>query len=221
MVDPNLLRPNPWNTNIVSPDNEIKLGNSIQQLGLFKPFVVREIPDNQRAAVGPNWKYEILGGEHRWQEAIAAGMTEVPIFNLGVISDDKAKKISMADNARYGADDTLALAKLIEGLDDADTLQNFLPYTEADVSAICSSTDIALDDLDLPGSFEEEEGPAGPAPEKVAKTHTIMRFKVQIADAEKITELLVRVKKHNNFTTSDDLTNAGDALVHQLFDEGV
>jgi hypothetical protein len=47
-----------------------------------------------------------------------------------------------------------------------------------------------------------------------------MRFKVPLGDAEKITELIVKVKKRQNFTSSDDLTNAGDALVHQLFEHG-
>jgi hypothetical protein len=209
MVDPHSMRPNPWNTNTVSPDNEIKLGQSIELLGLFKPFVVREV----KGTPG----YEILGGEHRWQEAIAAGMTEVPIFNLGIIDDDKAKKISLADNARYGADDTIELAKLIEGLEDAESLQNFLPYSSADLSAIFSSVTIALDELDLPESYEEEGKPSGPAPESAPKTHTIMRFQVQLADAERITELIAKVKKRQNFNSSTDLTNAGDALVHTLF----
>jgi hypothetical protein len=210
MVDPHTMRPNPWNTNRVSPDNETKLGTSIATLGIFKPFVVR----TNREIDG----YEILGGEHRWSEAIAAGIKLVPIFNLGEISDDKAKKISLADNMRYGADDTIELARLIEGLDDPEDLQNILPYTAADMSAICSSVDIALDALEIPDGFDEEDGAEpGPAAEKAPKTHTIMRFKVTLGDAESITELLTKVKKRQAFTSSDDLTNAGDALVHQLF----
>lgn len=209
MVDPNELRPNPWNTNRVSPDNETKLGNSISTLGLFKPFVVRQVKDVEG--------YEILGGENRWREALEAKLDKVPIFNLGVIDDDKAKKISLADNMRYGADDTIALAELIEGLEDSSELQNFLPYTEADMNAICASVSIALDALEIPDDGFEEEGAPGPAPEKAPKTHTIMRFKVTLGDAEAITELLTKVKKRQAFTSSDDLTNAGDALVHQLF----
>ncbi len=211
------MRPNPWNTNRVSPDNEAKLGSSIATLGIFKPFVVRDIEQVDGEYVDGKL-YEILGGEHRWQEAIAAGIKLVPIFNLGTIDDDKAKKISLADNMRYGADDTIELARLIEGLDDPNDLQNILPYTAADMSAIISSVDIALDSLEIPDGFDEEDGPApAEAAEKAPKTHTIMRFKVTLGDAESITELIAKVKKRQSFTTGDDLTNAGDALVHQLF----
>jgi hypothetical protein len=51
----------------------------------------------------------------------------------------------------------------------------------------------------------------------VAKTHTIMRFKIAIADSERIAERLAKVQKRQGFTAADDLTNAGDALVHELF----
>jgi hypothetical protein len=92
----------------------------------------------------------------------------------------------------------------------------FLPYTESDLKSIFSSVDIALDELELPENFEEDHKPEA-APEKAAKTHTIMRFKVTIADSEKITELSAKIQKRQGFTAADELTNAGDALVHVMF----
>jgi ParB/RepB/Spo0J family partition protein len=209
-----LLRPNPWNSNHVSPDNETKLRASIRQFGLFKPIVVRELYDEET-----DTKYEILGGEHRWSAAQEEGMDEVPVFSVGVIDDNIAKRITLADNARYGHDDTIELAKLLEEIGSAEELQEILPYTESDLNSIFSSVSIALDELDLPESYTEDDKghDAGPAPEKAAKTHTIMRFKVSIADSERLAELLAKVKKRQGFTAADDLTNAGDALVHQLF----
>lgn len=208
------LRPNPWNSNHVSPDNETKLRASIRQFGLFKPIIVRELYDEET-----DTKYEILGGEHRWQAAQEEGLDEVPVFSVGVIDDNTAKRITLADNARYGHDDTIELAKLLEEIGNTDELQQILPYTESDFASIFSSVDIALDDLDLEESYETESSgqDPGPAPEKAAKTHTIMRFKIAVADAEKVAELLGKVKKRQGFTSADDLTNAGDALVHQLF----
>nr|EKV2115583.1 chromosome partitioning protein ParB [Acinetobacter baumannii] len=35
-VDPAQLQPNPWNSNIVSPENEAKLKASIERRGMFK-----------------------------------------------------------------------------------------------------------------------------------------------------------------------------------------
>jgi ParB-like chromosome segregation protein Spo0J len=215
-VDIDLLKPNLWNSNHVSPDNETKLVASIRQFGLFKPIVVRSVEDDEETP------YEILGGEHRWSAAKEAGLTQVPIFDVGMVDDDTAKRITLADNARYGQDDTIELAKLLEEIGDIEGLQAVLPYTESDLNSIFASVDIALDDLDLEESYEADEKDlaAEPKPEKAAKTHTIMRFKIAVADAEKVAELLAKVKKRQGFTAADELTNAGDALVHQLFNAG-
>lgn len=207
MVSPDQLRANPWNTNFVTPENEEKLTESVRQLGMFKAVTVREAPDGKT-------KYEILGGEHRWAIAINMGAETIPIFNVGPVDDEIAKKITIADNARYGADDPLQLAELIKSLGEAADIQIFLPWSDADVATLFATSDIALDDLELPESFEEPV--VEPKAERVPKTHTIMRFKVALADAERITEMITKTQKHQSFTASDDLTNAGDALVHLL-----
>lgn len=200
-ADPATLQPNPWNTNIVSPDSEAKLEQSIKRFGMFKPVVVRQLE---------NGKLQILGGEHRAQVAARMGIKSIPIINIGKISENKAKEISLIDNSRYGTDDTLQLAELLEGLGSADELASFMPYSETDLSAIFSSVNIALDDLDLP---DEEEIPKAIA-ERPVQTHQIMRFKVPVGDAALVTELIERVMKTQGFTESDSLANAGDALVH-------
>lgn len=38
----NQLTPNPYNTNVVSPDNEEKIKESLRRFGQFKPILVRE-----------------------------------------------------------------------------------------------------------------------------------------------------------------------------------
>jgi ParB-like chromosome segregation protein Spo0J len=214
-VNPSRLRANPFNSNLVSPENEAKLARSIEELGQFKPIVVRELPDEE---TGTN--FEILGGEHRWQAAIAGGLDEVYIFNLGVIDDVTAKKIAVADNARYGTDDTLALAKILEQIGTPEQIQEFLPFTNSDISSIFAASDIALDELDLPDSFETKVEPIELRSERAPKTHTIMRFKVPLSDAERITEKVTKTQKRHSFDSSDELTNAGDALVHLLFAGG-
>lgn len=213
-IDPQKLRKNPWNTNVVSPENEAKLAESLRTLGMFKPIIVRELRDE-----ATDTDFEILGGEHRWEAAIKQGLTSVPVFNVGPVDDDTAKKISLADNARYGTDDVIELSKLLKGLENSEELQNFLPYTEADLTAIFASEDIAFDELDLDDPGEKSSEPAEPAT-RAPKTHTIMRFKVPIEDAERITELIARVQKREGFTSSDEMTNAGDALVHLLLARG-
>jgi ParB-like chromosome segregation protein Spo0J len=206
------LRKNPWNTNKVSPENELKIRESLNRNGMFKPIVVREV----EGVPG----YEILGGEHRWEQAIELGESEVPVANLGVIAEKQAKEIGLIDNARYGADDTLGLSDLLKEIGDVPELQSFLPYGQADIDAIFSASVIALDDLEIDESFEkssETDEAETPLP-KVAKTHAVMRYKVPLADAERLTALIAKTQKSHGYTTEDELTNAGDALVHLLSD---
>lgn len=204
------LRKNPWNTNRVSPEGEAKIRKSIERNGIFKPVIVRTV------AGEPG--YEIIGGEHRWEQAIEMGYDEIPICNLGEIDDLQAKEIGVIDNARYGADDTLSFSELLKELGNVDDLQDFLPYGSADLDAIFSASNIALDDLELhnplPGEEEEAEDET-PLPKPV-KTHNVMRFKVSIADTDRIIQLITATKKTHDFTHEDDLTNAGDALVQLL-----
>lgn len=205
-VDIELLRPNGFNTNIVSPENERKLDEAIRRLGMFKPIVVRETDAG----------YEILGGEHRWESAKRLGYTEVPVMNVGRIDDKIAKEICLADNSRYGADDTIALAELLNDLGSPQELQSFLPYSDTDLSEIFASTDIALDELDIDEEVAASDRNQEPASAKTPKTHTIMRFKVPLIDAERITDLIARTQKRHSYDSADELTNAGDALVHLL-----
>lgn len=205
-ISPDKLRPNPWNVNIMGPENEAKLDAAVRRMGFFKPITVRETADG----------YEILGGEHRWESAKRLGFKEVPIFSVGKISDQKAKEIMLADNARYGADDTISLAELLAELGEPEEIQQYLPWTEADLTQIFASVDIALDELELADEFDAKSDKDEDSLAKAPKTHTILRFKVSIPDAERITELIAKVQKTNDFTKADELTNAGDALVHAL-----
>jgi ParB-like chromosome segregation protein Spo0J len=200
-ADPSTLSPNPWNTNVVSPDNEAKLEGSIKRFGMFKPVIVRELEDGT---------LQIIGGEHRAVIAERLGIKKVPIVNLGRIDDDKAKEIGIVDNGRYGTDDTLQLAELLGGLTNAEELSTFMPYTDSDLASIFSSVNIALDELDLP---DEDETPKLPK-EKPIQTHQVMRFKVPVDDVAMLTEMIERVMKHQKFTEEDSLSNAGNALVY-------
>ncbi len=199
LIDPNSLTPNPWNTNVVSPDNETKLEESIRRFGMFKPVIVREIGD----------KLQIIGGEHRAQVAIRIGLKQIPIVNLGSIDDKKAKELSLVDNSRYGSDDTLQLAELLGELGSIEELSSFMPYAESDLASIFSTTTIALDELELP---EENDAPEK-LPEKMLQTHQIMRFKVPVGDVATITDIVERVMKVQKYTEGDSLENAGNALV--------
>lgn len=204
MADPKSLKPNPWNTNSCPPDTEVKLDASVRKLGMFKPILVRTLPDGS---------LQILGGEHRAQSAVRVGLAEVPIHNLGEIDDTKAKQIGVVDNARYGQDDTVALAKLLEELNLDTDVTTFMPFDDEAISNIFSSVTIDLDNLDLES---DSLVPLGAPSEPVAKlqTHQIMRFRVPVEASQDITDKLERVMRLQGFTEEDPLTNAGDAFAY-------
>jgi ParB-like chromosome segregation protein Spo0J len=202
MVHPDRLQPNTWNTNVVSPENEARIEESMKRLGFFKPIIVRTLEDGS---------LEILGGEHRWQIAKKRGMELVPIFNLGTVPDSKAKEIGLADNGRYGEDDALQLADLLKELGTPEELGKFLPYSDSELNHLLSASSIAMQDLDMPAG-----GPTPEIPSKPAPTHQIMRFKVPVEDAAWGTAVLEKIMREQNFTSDDSMTNAGNALVYLL-----
>lgn len=204
-VDAETLSPNPWNTNAVSPENEVKLKASITRFGVYKPIICRELSGGA---------LEILGGEHRWRAARELGYKTVPVVNLGEISDEQAKQIGLVDNGRYGEDDTLALAELLKSLGGAEEVLDFLPYGEDELASIFSTTSIALDDLD-----SHDDGlPDLSAVGKPLKTHQIMRFKVPVEDSERIQKIIEGTMNSQGFLEDDAMSNAGNALVHLLKD---
>lgn len=205
------LFPNPWNTNTVAPDNQAKIEASIKRYGMFKPLICRTLDDG---------RLQIVGGEHRWEAAKAVGIQEVPVVNLGKIDDKRAKEISLIDNSRYGTDDSLKLAEVLKELDDVSEV---MPISNKELEEIFSATTIDLDALDKVEEEADEE--VEETVEELTKskpTTQVMRFKVPVADAEFVQNVINGICKLQGFTGSDSLTNAGDALVflcHGVRDE--
>lgn len=208
MMDPRLIEPSPWNANSVSHENEEKLRASIGRLGMFKPILVRELSPGA---------YECLGGWHRCEQAIELGYTEVPVANLGGVSDEKAKEISLADNARYGIDDALKLSEILGDL-DVNAIEAIMPWTSRDIAALTASLNVDIDDLDLDEPTIDDEGdePEESPEPKTVRTHQNLRFRCSIPDAAKISELINKTMQEQGFTKEDALTNAGDALAFIL-----
>lgn len=203
-VDINLLSPNPWNTNVVSPENEAKLDASLKRFGVFKPILVRR----------KGKKLEILGGQHRWEGAKRLGLKEVPVVDLGDIDDKTAQEIGLADNARYGVDDADGLASLMKSLGQPAELSAFLPFSDRELEVIFKADSIDFDALDIDGDNDEID--LKPTEVTATPTHQVMRFKVPVQDAEWVSGLITKVAKIQGYTESDSLTNAGDALVYIL-----
>lgn len=199
------LRPNAWNTNHVSPENEEKIKESLSQFGFIRPIIARKMPDGG---------LEILGGQHRWQVAKRMGYKTVPVIDLGEIDDVKAKKIGLIDNGRYGEDDTLQLAELLKTIsEDFEDISSILPYSNDELESIFSASKISLDDLDLDDS---DDNLPDLSKAKATQTHQILRFKVPIEDADLVQKAIEQIMKSQGFKDDDSMTNAGNALVYMV-----
>lgn len=201
-VDPRQLKPNPWNTNVVSPENEAKLDKSIERLGFVDPVLVRELKDGT---------LQILGGAHRTQSAIRLGLDTIPVLNLGSVDDKKAKEIGLVDNARYGDDDILLLGELLSEIGTPEELSVFLPVSSTEMDAIMASTSIDVDHLD----FEEDEADDAPKlPEKKkAPSHVLLKLKVPVADAERVADYLEEIVRTQGLSDDDSMAASGMALL--------
>jgi hypothetical protein len=140
-VAPGDLQPNPWNPNEMDDVTRDKVRASLAQFGQVAEILVRQVgPDNppahgQRAEPG----LEIINGEHRWQEACVLGMTAVDVRDLGVVSDQEAKQITVVLNGLTGSPDPNLLGALVEELvasEGIDALEAVLPYSAAELEGL-------------------------------------------------------------------------------------
>lgn len=220
-ANPHDLQPNPWNPNSVDPINQDKLEASIRLEGIKRPIVVRELEDGS---------LQIIGGQHRTQAAISLHMESVPVINRGRISDAQAKRETLIDNFRYGTDNIDRMAALLSDADigSAAELLATMPIDEEELAGyfehlasedLAADLDAALDDV-APGGYtgDDDASTIDLGAGKPTRTHTLIRFRVSLEDAERVGALIKRIKIDESLIGSDDMTNDGDALIHLLRD---
>lgn len=203
------LRPNPWNTNSMSPPEFDKLVRSIETVGSFKPVVVREL----------GGEYEIIGGEHRWKAGMVLGWDQIDVANLGEISDAEAKRIGILDNERYGEDDELALSRLIEEINAAfDVSMSEIALIDTDLDAAITSAsldDSLFDALDDDSEREEEiERTMEKLDQESGSSGQMMRFRVPNDYAGAVRDAVQAVIKSQGIKTGNEMEDAGEALAY-------
>jgi hypothetical protein len=201
-INPEELTFSPWNVNVVSPENMEKLKESVKRNGIFRPVVVREV----------NGSYQIIAGEHTTRVAIELGLPEIDVYNLGPIDDRRAKEISIIDNQHYGVEDMFGLGELLKEIDENPA--EFLPFSEQDLTRIFQSSTIDLDSLELPDEFSVPEYDPEETQHRALVSEQVMRFKVPIADAERVTRTIEAIIKRQGLKDKDSMLAAGMALVH-------
>lgn len=210
-ISPKKINKNQWNTNHVSAENESKLDNSIKEYGMFKPILCRTVND----------QLEVIGGEHRLEAAIRNGFQEVPIINLGNITDDKAKKLSLIDNGRYGTDDFEELQALLKTLEQPNDLAQVLPYSLEDFDTLFKANEVNLDDIP---SFQDESLDDTELFSQLDKKQTqtdeipaaVVKFKIPLEYTQDLDKMLRGKQTELHTEYSDPMLNAGRALMALL-----
>lgn len=149
--------PNTWNPNRMDSFMRAKLIRSFRKDGFYVPVIVRPIEASVRAdkadLITKGVRFEIVDGEHRWELASSEGMAEVPVVNVGSISDAQAKEITVKANALKGEFDSVQLAELVKGLADENGLQNLvddMPYTQERLQAMVDLLNVDHGTINFP-----------------------------------------------------------------------
>lgn len=127
---------NPWNPNRQTAETFRKVKASLTAYGMV------ELPQVRRR---PGGRYEVINGEHRVRAAAELGWQQVPVFDLGEVPDQVAKKLTILTNELRGAPDAEAMSQLVRDLSRQEGLEQLadeLPMTLPDLEALTRLTDV-------------------------------------------------------------------------------
>ena len=127
-VDIDLIRPNRWNPNQMDDGMYAKEIESIHEFGFVDPLTVRvEIDKRDDSSF-----YEVIDGEHRWRAGKDhgsctkakkgggwerhGGLRQLPITNLGIVTDDVAMQLTIVLNETRGAYEPKKMGQLLTDL---------------------------------------------------------------------------------------------------------
>lgn len=189
MVEIEKVVPNTWNPNRMEAFMREKLRKGIQKDGFIVPVIVRPIgasnrPDREEL-IKHGVEFEVIDGEHRWEEGGKLGMTRIPIVNLGLVSDTDAQQITVKANALRGDFDSVKLAEMIAGLSaeiGMEAIVDALPYTPerlqamVDLLNVDSSTLTMMPNTEVAGGAGKTPEPAPPPTEFKQFDGSIMKF---------------------------------------------
>lgn len=141
---------NAWNPNRMSEWMYQKEKNSIETFGFSVPVIVRPLKKTG--------KLEVIDGAHRLRAARDLGLKAIPYFNVGVVPDHVAKRMTVALNRLGGDDDSHKLAillKEVEGEIGREDMLEALPFTDNEVDRMLAT-------LEPPVEEDERDRPQGP-----------------------------------------------------------
>lgn len=135
------VEPNDYNPKEENTKEYKNVVESIRRNGLKQPIFVREVDGNE--------KYVIIDGQQRWTAANELGYTEIYVYNLGKISEEEAKALTIWFEVQVPFSE-VELAPIVVELNKLDIT---LPYTDEEIVTFEKMTQFDFD------TAYNEEGP--------------------------------------------------------------
>jgi len=189
-VAPSALRPNTWNPNRMDDFMYAKELESIKRFGFAVPIIVRS------TATG----LEIVDGEHRWKAAVELGLSRIPIWDLGRLSDMDAKQLTIVLNETRGQPDKQLLAKLVQNLavtEPSAALESLLPFSQSVFAELAN-----LQKFDWQALEEKTQQQAAERTRWVERLYRMPKDVAEVLD-----QAVARVKTNMKAELDDDLTD--------------
>jgi len=124
-LEPEKLRPNPWNPNRMKPEIAARLSAEIRRKGIILPLVVRPHQGH----------FQLIDGEHRWQAAQKIGVALLPCIVVEM-DDNEARLKTLQLNRLRGEDEPELLARLLRELNvelGIEQLESRLPFDKVEI----------------------------------------------------------------------------------------
>jgi ParB family chromosome partitioning protein len=178
-----LLEPNPWNVNRMSPGMMKKLAAYLKREGLVEPMVVRPHPTR-------SGRYEILGGFHRWsicREQL--GYETVPCVIVD-LNDKRAKILSVNLNSMSGQTVPSLLSNLLHDLEQEmlmPDLEATLPFDQGEITDYLSLMQVPegfADELEQEARQKDRDAPEVVTIVLDRKQHGLWEQAVEAAQTE-------------------------------------
>lgn len=144
-VETKRLVPNKYNYKEMSEFMLDTLMRAISKRGFIFPIIVRSGNAN-----GPfkDKRLEIIDGEHRYKAAVKLQLSHVKIKDLGDVSDEDAKALTVSLNEIHGTSRPDDLAKIVKDLGDSPELLSILPFDDVEIEAMQAGAEEDLKKLE-------------------------------------------------------------------------
>jgi hypothetical protein len=144
------IYPNDYNYNEMPVEMVEKEAEAFRRFGVIRSILVRH--------VGPK-RWVIIDGEHRWKIQRDAGMTKVQVRDLGKISDEEAKVLTVALDEIKGQSDFIKSAELFAGIKSytLEEISTFLPYKPDELKTMVEAIDFDFGEYGSPSDpFDDD-----------------------------------------------------------------